>query len=242
MEEKATKYPLVHQEEKLIERITFGKFLRDVLAVFNLEKGYLATLKNLIIQPGALIRAYFEASRFKQFHPLRLLLINTTLALLICNYFDIGEGMAKYSFGQLTSGGVNSIEGIDFSESRISDFFYRWYNLMNWLYIPVGALVAFLVYRKKGFNLAEHFVISTFINAMIQFFQIVVIFVPVIWGFEIYSFVAFILMLTYYTWVYNSFFKEKLMVSFLKTLLIVLGSSFAYTIIYYFILGIYMTT
>ncbi|MFK8008651.1 MAG: hypothetical protein AB8H03_19995 [Saprospiraceae bacterium] len=206
-------------------RISMQTIYESILAVFNFEKGFSFTVKNLLLTPGKTLSNYlFTAERTKHIKPMNFLILMITIAtfltlqLIKASHPDamseneingMMEG-AKINLGEDVPQKLNDAVGI------FNNLVKQYYHIFQLLKIPFFALATFWIFRKKQYNYAEHLIINSYIIAMTTFLFIVAspvafvdikIFSVFIAGTILYMFVAYI-----------SVFEEKNWKGFLKAI------------------------
>ena len=177
------KYPIPHQENKEIRRITFKNGISQIFDALNLQKGWLYTLKSLLLDPGRLVKYYLGVGRYSTISPWKLLFLTTALSLFLIIQFDLNSLFTN----QFIEGTNESSAGTEKVNAEIFIFFNDYYNIILWSSIPVFALVFFLILRRS-FNYFEHVIIYTYYLVLGNIF--VILLLPVFafsdWGFETY--------------------------------------------------------
>ncbi len=118
---------------------------------FDLEKGFLFTLKSLFTRPGHFVREYVQGKRKVYFHFLTFLLIILGINIFASEFSTIGLTDLVGESAK-TKKAMQLIE--DFSEQNP--------RLVILLQIPVYAFMSFLWFLKAQQNLAEHIILNTF--------------------------------------------------------------------------------
>jgi len=137
--------------EKLdVPKITFTSMLNAGFSTLtNMDKGFLFNFKNLLLNPKSIIEEYLNGRRKSILNPISYLIITVTIFLIIDSFFDsqvnnFNIKSKAYSFGM----GAGQF---------IKHYFkYFWVLSVTWLSFSTK-----LVFGK--YNLAEHFVINSFI-------------------------------------------------------------------------------
>ena len=177
------KYPIPHQENKEIRRITFKNGISQIFDALNLQKGWLYTLKSLLLDPGGLVKYYLGVGRYSTISPWKLLFLTTALSLFLIIQFDLNSLFTN----PFIEGTNESSAGIEKVNADIFIFFNDYYNIILWSSIPVFALVFFLILRRS-FNYFEHVIIYTYYLVLGNIFVILLlpVFALTNWGFGIY--------------------------------------------------------
>ncbi|TRO64506.1 DUF3667 domain-containing protein [Christiangramia sabulilitoris] len=137
-------------------RIDRNYILQELKALLNLEKGYLFTIKSLILNPGESLRKYLSGDRSQLTKPLIFLLFNSFLAVFLSGYLNLpvtNHDAIEYSYYLNPS--------LDLQE------IIRWKKSnMGYVYLFFGIFMAFwirLFYRNYKYNIYEIFVVMAYI-------------------------------------------------------------------------------
>lgn len=188
------------------------KYLIDEIqnSIFQINRGFLFTLKELFIKPGHSIREFLEGKRKNHFKPLAFIIFTSTLYVLahyfIGNQTFIDDAITGYKSGAKVPNN----------------------DLMNWIsknqtyfiliLVPFFSLASYLAFLKSKYNYFEHLVLNIYITGQ----QMIIYF---IFSF-IYDRNSYLVLLPllfgmgFNFWAYIQFFNKKS--TFKKILLIVL--------------------
>ena len=203
--------------QKNIARLHTREIVDNVLdGTFNLKKGYFFTFKELLIRPWSVIHDYIEGKRRNLYNPVKYLIISLALvsfALLIPSskehYISISTEIHK---GQ-TAQNLN----------QFGDYLDRYFNLMMFAVIPLISFFTKLLFRKKKYNYAEHFVANSYSFAQINLFSFVfsmlILVIPASLITSV-DYISFLLPLIYLVWFYIKTFEENWKAGIAKSLLI----------------------
>ena len=89
-------------QKTITSRYTTKSFFIKFLSAFNLEKGFLYTIKMLFINPGELINSYWEGKTKSYYNPLNYLLILIgagTVLILWLGIFDVNVQSTNEALG-----------------------------------------------------------------------------------------------------------------------------------------------
>ena len=223
------------EQTNIPPRISMQTIYESILAIFNFEKGFSFTVKNLLLTPGKTLSNYlFTAERTKHIKPMNFLILMITIAtFLTLQLIKISnpDAMNGNEINDVMGGNeINLGEGVPQKLNDAIGIFNtllkQYYHIFQLLKIPFFALATFWIFRKKQYNYAEHLIINSYIIAMTTFIFIVTfpvafvdmkIFTILITGTIIYMFVAYVLV-----------FEEKNWKGFLKAI----GSYFLATVLH----------
>ncbi len=139
-------------------RITTREILTDALfSVVKVNRGFLFTARELSLRPGKAIRLYLAGQRVAYYAPHKyLFFIGAVTSFLTSRY---------HSF----SGEYTSIGALNGDAHAFFNAFFAYADayatLINIITIPVFALFSFLLFRRSGYNYAEHLVLNTYITS-----------------------------------------------------------------------------
>jgi len=130
-----------------IKRITLSALIHDIFHFFtHLEKGFGYTLKQLIVTPGKMQRAYIEGERTRHQKPFSMFFICATVTAV--SRYWIYETLLKY-----------------YNEGSISEanFFHQYMVILYIFLFPVITLITYLLFYKSQYNYAETGVLLLYI-------------------------------------------------------------------------------
>jgi hypothetical protein len=198
-------------------RITFGHFLHEFFHAFtHTDKGILLLMKALVIRPGYVAKEYLDGKRKKYFNPLTFLVILSSAYAYVS--YKTGYFEALTGFNRPTSGGSE-----EFKETM--QLMLENGKIINLFLMPVIiSFLSWIFFRKQKSNLAENFVLNSFVLGQIYIIMIV-IFIP---GFLLFPETIRVnnnifhgLMLAYMSLAYYQFFRNNIFVTVLKSILII---------------------
>lgn len=188
------------------KRLKIRQVRKDVLRKFlHADSGILRLTSDLASQPGAVAREYFAGKRKKYYDPLKFLTLTVGVSVLLTATFDLMSG----------SGGHTN---------PISAFVAKHVNVIFFLSVPIAAGFSWLLFRKKGYNYAEHLALHAFLGGFRTVFYLLV-FTPLIVFFrEYYSAILlfyFSLWTGYVAWANVQLMGRPAWLNILKTILII---------------------
>lgn len=154
-----------------VRRIDIANFINEVSAsVFQLDKGFFYTLKELFQRPGKSINEYLNGKRKNHFKPIAYLLTLSTLYFLITQISNQNTWV-----DDLITGWMNGAAGEDSQVEipKIAKWFAKNYAYSTLILLPVFSLASYLSFLKFDKNYLEHVVINSYITghqAIIYFF------------------------------------------------------------------------
>lgn len=122
-----------------VKRITLHGLLHEVFHFFShLDKGFLFTLKELLLRPGHMQREYIAGFRVRHQKPFSMFFICASLAALDVYWTNIL--LEKY---------------YHVSQAAETDFFHQYWVLLQIGLIPVYTLILYLFFKNSRYNYAE---------------------------------------------------------------------------------------
>lgn len=218
------------KEEKEVERYTFSLLGRQVFQFFNLEKGFLHTVKLLVINPGKHIKAYLSIDRDRLINPFKFYLVTGAVFFLLLFHSE--------DFTQLRS----SID--QESERETFQAVVQYFHFYILLFVFFIAIYSYLFFRKEtGYNLVENLILNLYVMSII--FVVSIITFPLEGKFQIYGDIIIILIpFFYFIYVYISFFSGTYTKTIGKTLLSIffgiLTSIITFLIVIFVAVGIFV--
>ncbi len=139
-------------------RIMTGEVLKDAFfSVVQVNRGFLFTVKELSLRPGKAIQDYLAGHRVNYYSPHKYLFFIGAVTSFLTSRF--------HSFsGEYTSAGTFG-GGIDAFLNAFFQYADMYATLVNVVSIPVFALFSLLLFRRSGYNYAEHLVLNAYITA-----------------------------------------------------------------------------
>lgn len=121
--------------------------------LFHFDNGIFYTTKQLLTRPGHTIREFINGKRVRHFKPLSFVVVLATFYgilyhYIIGNLFDVND--------------KSSQEGIISILENISRWLTDHFAYASFILILGGTFSTYFIYRKEGYNWAEHFVLNTF--------------------------------------------------------------------------------
>ncbi|MBK6997133.1 MAG: DUF3667 domain-containing protein [Lewinellaceae bacterium] len=140
-------------------RITFLQVFKEFRQhLIHFETGFLFTMKELMLRPGYTIREYLEGKRVKHIKPLKFALWATAISFVVLHFL----GNDKLLLENIEHNGPNSIKSQAIVQ-KLSAWIFNNPSILQLFIIPTIAFSSWLFFRKKGYNYAEHIVISAYL-------------------------------------------------------------------------------
>lgn len=204
------------------------KHVRQKIAkVLNIERGLLYTAYQLTIRPGITIENYLKGITRRYYNPISYVFLIVTISSLIMSQLNIYEEF-QYDFG----------EALDYTEKqkanmvKFNKFLGKYMNIFTMLMLPFMTFGSYISYRSwfkgKKHNLAEHFVIYSFVFGQTTLLGIILM--PITFSFHsgVLSFFIGMFLVTFYFIIITRYlYKFNYFTAFLRSILAYfLGFSF----------------
>jgi hypothetical protein len=200
-----------------VDKINFRSFANEVsTTIFQVDRGFFFTFKELFIRPGFAIRDYLDGKRKDYFKPITYAIILSTFYYLISHYFGGNTFIADAILG-FEEGG----RGVSKEELGRFDFFVKNYAYTILLLLPFYSLASFVGFYKSGSNYLEHIVLNSYlIGQQAVFYSFFTVFNPLFESNYILVWVTLISSLAYAYWVFRQFFSEYKRIRFIMRYLL----------------------
>jgi magnesium-transporting ATPase (P-type) len=209
-------------QKTITERYTFRRIFNNLLStIFNFEKGFIFTIKQLFKEPGELIRNYLNGQTIRYYNPFRYIFIMATVSVVIGLLLGIYDSQSETMNDLL---GVNQNDEDLARQAKLMETIKPYMNLFVVFIIPFISLVSYWLFKKKGYNLAEHMVGNSFLLAQTVFIGLFIFPIYIIFPELIDSAVFFGLTLTsiYFSFAYSKWFDLKPVTAIFKAILTII--------------------
>jgi len=164
-------------------RFTIKHLAHEFFHAFtHADKGIIFLSKELFIRPGKVARDFNLGKRKKYFNPITYLLLVMALQIYLTKKTDINT----YYINQINSineaevqiGKTAEHQKIEGLMNRVQENMQEHGKLINFLFIPVLALLIWMMFRKSEFNYAETLVLSVMYVAHILLLYVLLCIIP----------------------------------------------------------------
>jgi len=187
-------------------RLNLLTFLNEVSeSVFQLNKGFFYTLRELFVRPGESLREFLDGKRKRHFKPIAYVLMLSTVYFVITKFI----GQETWVDGFL-SGWSNGVEADDLNEQKVNStlsWFAENFAYTSLLLLPVFSLASYLSFYKFKVNYLEHIVINAYISGSQAVIYTLFAIVASIIDSEVMELFPPLISTAYLFWVYGRFFK-----------------------------------
>ena len=205
-----------------VGKVTFKETFQDFMdMVFSVNAPLMLTLKMLIVNPGKLFREYLNGKRKKYYKPVAFFILSTVVYLILISILNYNP------FSNLASAGDVS-KDFDLLLNQANEFMAQ--NMNNFLFVFVfsfGILLKLFFYKR--YSLIEYIAVSFYLVGV--FTIIIVVFMPFLkFSYPESGYIPFVLMGCYLIFAIPSFFKNRILITILKTIFVYIISIIIYSI------------
>ena len=229
--------------QKKYTRIDKKYILDEFQYILHANKGFLYSIKKLIVNPGKTAREFIDGNRINHHQPISLAFVLSGISAYISFKIVDFNGILKemYSKREMYSDYINDL--LSFIGSFIS--------FILLFLIPVFAFFSKIAFKKWGNNYYEHVVMYAFILSFHTLIDTIVL-LPVVYLakdnaiIEVFTFLPMSAIPFVLVWFYKGFYKEHSLISILWRVFLMLFMAliaymcfiFAITFLYARIFGI----
>ena len=210
-----------------LKRLDSHYITHEIQHLLHFEKGFLFTVKELLIRPGQGIREYIIDNRNRFIKPVPFLIFTSLIYTLINNYFHIESSIIHAESNELGNAAMK--------KSIVSSLMAWVQGHYGYANILMGGLIALLLkifFKKYNYNIFEITVLLCFVMGegmlLLAVFSLLAGLTKINAIFTITGYAAFV----YTTWAIAQFYDKKKISSYVK-------SFFAYvlgTVLFYVLL------
>ncbi|MBL4709811.1 MAG: DUF3667 domain-containing protein [Flavobacteriales bacterium] len=199
--------------------------------IFLFDTTLYHTLKEMLLRPGKLSRAFLEGKQKSYLSPFQFFLLFMTIHLIVLNYF--GESIFSSINNEL------QLKGDDISNVELIQSYVRKnLNVLYFILTPIIALSIKLFYRKIKYNYSEILIFSFYIMGVSFFLSSIIILISQI---EAKLFILkSMIMLVYFPFAIIKFTQSKSIIGIVKSFLTVILSYFLFALAILLIFSLYV--
>lgn len=147
-----------------ISRITFKSVLSQITeSIFQINHGFLFTMKTLFLKPGESIKDYLHGKRVRFFKPMAYVLTLSTIYLLATKILGGNTWM-----DDLITGFTDGLTEHESEHSESVPGFLIWmannFAYASLILLPFFSLSSFLAFKKFTYNYTEHLIMNAFLS------------------------------------------------------------------------------
>ncbi|MFT6166931.1 MAG: hypothetical protein ACJASF_001625 [Vicingaceae bacterium] len=205
-------------------RFTIGESIGWIFDnIFNLEKGFFFTIKELTVNTSEMLTKYFKRATVAYMHPFRFAFLMATISALV----TILSGAFDSSFIMEFIVGWNNYEPANEPSSaeietgiEVLETVKKYFAFILLVNIPFYAFASFLIYFRRKLNFTEHLILNCYALGFSLLVGLPLFFLTLAnYGLEYYSLSNTIVTILSYAFIYHKFFKENYFSSLFKVVL-----------------------
>jgi len=190
-----------------VARINFSNFSKEfTTSVFQIDRGFFYTLKELFLRPGKSIREYLSGKRKNHFKPIAYVLVLSTIYFLMSQFFGtqtyLGDALEGFAEGTKDRAGEDE-------KITVLKWFVEHYAYTTLFLIPVYSLASYLVFYRVGYNYLEHIVLNSFITGQQAIFYSISSVFSLVINEDLLVSVTLFISIFYAFWVFWQFFSVQ---------------------------------
>jgi len=190
-----------------VSKITLTNLLDQLSnSIFQVDKGFFYTMKQLFTRPGLSIREYLDGKRKRHFKPIAYLLTLSTLYLLITQLCGQNTLLQEALAG--SAQGFLDIKEQDALPTGLL-WFSKNYAYATLLLLPIFSLASYISFLGLGANYLEHFVLNSFTTGQQAIFYSVFAVLGSFIKSEVVEIIPLIIAICYNFWVFYQFFRTR---------------------------------
>jgi len=193
-------------QKMITERLTLKKINHDVFAiVLDVEKGFLHTIKMLFVAPSTVVKDYISGKTVRYYHPLRYLILLVTFSVAL----NLTLGLYDRQQTEIQSlMGVSQSDRVLQKQQEMQQEMKKYMNIIPLFLVPFASLASYWLFRRKGWNYAEHLVLNAYIQGQLALIGIPILLLSLALPTIMPLFSAVILLsIAYGTYVFRGFFE-----------------------------------
>jgi len=190
--------------------------------IFQINRGFLFTIKELFVRPGHAIRDFINGKRKPYYKPISFLLVSVTLYIFVAYLLDVDSFLAR-SIKNFKDGWDHANQERDKLELQTGGIF-EWLRTnqtyLVFVFVPIFSLASFIAFVRDKYNYYEHLVLQLYITG--QQFIMITIFTCAFFAIpEILTITILVSCILYSLFAYKQFFKGRTFIEvFLRYILI----------------------
>ncbi|WP_297695421.1 DUF3667 domain-containing protein [uncultured Eudoraea sp.] len=194
-----------------VYKVSFKETINDFIdAAFSLNAPLFITLKQLVVNPGIVLREYLEGKRKKYYKPVAFFILTTVAYLVI---------RSAIGFDPFTDT-VVQVENTQNNQLLTKARDFMLFNINKLLFIFVFTLALFSkLFFSKRYTLAEYLAISFYLTGIYTLFTTLNLFL-VVWVSKEMQLLGIFVMLVYFIYAMTSFIKTNKIVIIIKSLIV----------------------
>lgn len=174
---------------------------------FQVNHGFLFTIKEILLNPGNTIRNYLHGKRKNYIKPIAYVLLLSTLYALLASLVSGTTFLGEIVLG-LAEGGTSK------ESDPIFSLILQWiadnYAYSTVLFLPFFSLASFLAFKKFNYNFFEHFVINAYLSGQQAIIYSIFVLIQYFGNIENYYYplLSLVLSIVFAFWTFIQLFKS----------------------------------
>lgn len=204
-------------QKAITRRITVKTVVQELFAIItNVEKGFWYTARMLFIAPATVVCDYIAGKTIRYYHPFRYLFWWVTISVAI----NLSLGLYDRQQTEIQSYiGASEDQKAFKLQQDLQQEVKKYLTFIPVLLVPFASISSYLLFKKKGYNYAEHLVLNAYVQGQMAMIGIPILLISVVIPTTMLSFsLSIILSLLYGTFVFFRFFKTSVISAFFKNL------------------------
>jgi hypothetical protein len=193
-------------QSSAVGRIDFANFVHEVsLSLFQVDRGFFYTLKELTIRPGDSLKEFLDGKRKSHFKPIAYLL---TLSAIY--FFTTQLTSQNTLIDDLVEGWMRgaSEQNPNVVVPRIASWFLWNYAYTTLLLLPIFSLASYLSFSRFHKTYLEHIVVNSYITGQQAIIYTLFTVSRTVIDSQLLEMFPVIFSVSYTYWVYWRFFSE----------------------------------
>ncbi|GGI55740.1 DUF3667 domain-containing protein [Winogradskyella haliclonae] len=178
--------------------------------IFQINRGFLFTIKELAVRPGHAIRDFINGKRKPYYKPISFLLVVTTIYIFVSYLLDVDSFLANFlnNFKEGFDNANQENSKLKLSDNGIIDWLKTNQTYLVFVFVPIFSIASFIAFFKAKYNFYEHLVLQLYVTGQ-QFVMITVFTCIFFFNSEILMLATLASSVLYSLFVYWQFFKGK---------------------------------
>ena len=205
-------------QKSSVGKINAASFITEVSeSIFQIDRGFFYTLKELLVRPGHSIQAFLEGKRASYFKPIAYVLLWSTV------YFLVAQSTRQNTFlGDVITGWMRGAmeEGGQTDTPKLVSWLLANYAYATLLLLPVFSLASYLAFFNYRKTYLEHIVINAYITGQQAIFYTVFVLAGAVIDSDMVEQVSLLVVVSYAFWVFWQLFpRGKRLLNILRSIL-----------------------
>jgi hypothetical protein len=192
-----------------LKRISGSFVLSEISSLINFEKGFLFTIRELLLRPETNIRIFIHEDRNRLVKPISFIILCSLIYILTQQSLQFDDGYMNFS----------SPEGDNSSTNLIMDWVSKNYGLANIIMANFIALWAKVFFRRYDYNIFETLILLYFVIGIQMLLFSVFGAIDSFINFRLLDNGGAALIIAYVCWAIGRFFDSKRRINYVMAVL-----------------------